>query len=58
MAKPSENHVFRTTIKAHPLRGLPADPKINEKQRQKKLTRERIEQIMEQREFDKEWGEQ
>ncbi|MBE4231405.1 hypothetical protein [Vibrio parahaemolyticus] len=57
MSKPQAQHPFRVPISEHPLKGL-STSKPTQKQQSQKQARDRIEQIMEQREFDKEWGEQ
>lgn len=57
MSKPDAQHPFRTQVSEHPLKGL-STSKTTQQQRNKKQARDRIEKIMEQREFDKEWGEQ
>lgn len=54
--KPDLLHPFRTTHNEHPMKGE-STAKPTQRQRDKKQTRDRIEQIMAQRAFEKEWGE-
>ncbi|WP_455292668.1 hypothetical protein [Vibrio parahaemolyticus] len=54
--KPDLLHPFRTTHTEHPMKGE-STAKPTQRQRDKKQTRDRIEQIMAQRAFEKEWGE-
>ena len=56
MSRPDLLHPFRTTHSKHPLKGE-STSKPTQKQQEKKQVRDRIEQIMEQRAFEKEWGE-